>query len=77
MLIYHILLQKYKKKKVILKRAIKLEKTTFQGWDSNLQALVWKMGAEPLRHYDSTDDVKYLGVRTLYWSSLVSFGSHI
>ena len=39
---------------IFLKRAIKFEKTTFQGWDSNLQTLVWKMDAEPLRHYDST-----------------------
>ena len=59
------------------KERLNLKKTTFQGWDSNLQALVWKMVAEPLRHYDSTDGVKYLGVRTLYWSALVSFGSHI
>ena len=62
---------------IFLKKAIKFEKTTFQGWDSNLQTLVWKMDAEPLRHYDSTVEVNYMGVHTLYWSSLVSFGIHI
>ena len=38
---------------IFLKRAIKFEKTTFQGWDSNLQTLVWKMDAEPLRVLNS------------------------
>ena len=46
-----------RKSEIFLKRAIKLEKTTFEGRDSNL---VWKMGVEPLHHYDSTYEVKYL-----------------
>ena len=40
---------------IYFERVIKLEKATFQGWDSNLQTPVWKMDAEPMCHLESTD----------------------